>query len=230
MTGTKTTVEATPVDTKKSKGLPTWLIAIIGCFGCLTLVGIVMSIAGGVIFSKLGVNLLKKGIETKTGMSINTDAGKEGISFKDSETGTEVSIGEGKVPSDFPKDFPLYPGAKPVGNLAGTEKGETQKGFWIIFSTNDKATDVVSYFEKNLKSNGWVTENTMNLGEVTTIQVRKGTNVGTVTVSTDKEKKETSIMVTVNPSDEPVGQSTKKMAPPEEEVPADMQDTDQGSM
>jgi hypothetical protein len=229
MADTKTTTESAPTDVKKTKGLPGWLIAIIGCFGCLTLVGIVLSVAGGVIFSKLGVNLLQKGIAAKTGISLNTEEGKEGISFTDSKTGTEVNIGEGKIPTDFPKDFPLYPGAKAVGNLAGTGKGETQKGFWIIFSTTDAATKVVDYFTKNLKSNGWVTENTMNLGDVTTIQVKKGTSVGTVTVSTDKEKKETSIMVTVNPSDEAPSQSSKKMVPTET-MPTDEETTDQGSM
>ena len=34
------------------------------------------------------------------------------MTFTDSKTGAKVNVGGGSVPDAFPKDFPLYPGAK----------------------------------------------------------------------------------------------------------------------
>lgn len=184
---------------KTSKGLPTVVKVGIGCFIFLAIAGFGLSLAGKFLFSRFGLNTVKQGIEQKTGVSINTDKGKEGIVYKDPKTGAEVSIGQGKVPADFPKDFPLYTNATLAGNASGTQEGK--KGFWLIFTTKDSADTVVSFYEEKLKSSGWSTDETMSLGALTTLKVAKSGLVGTVTITSDEEKKETSIMVTLAPED-----------------------------
>lgn len=184
---------------KESKGLPTIAKVGIGCFIVLALMGFGLTLAGKFLFSRFGVNMVKKGIEQKTGVSINTDKGNEGIVYKDPKTGAEVSIGQGKVPADFPKDFPLYANATLAGNASGTQEGK--KGFWLIFTTKDSAEKIISFYESALKSSGWSTDETASFGALTTIKVAKNGLVGTVTITTDAEKKDSSIMVTLAPED-----------------------------
>lgn len=183
----------------ESKGLPTAAKVGIGCFIFLALVGIGLSTVGHFLFSRFGVNLMKKGIEQKTGVSIDMNKGGEGIVYKDKKTGAEVSIGQGKVPADFPKDFPLYANATLAGNASGMQEGK--KGYWLIFTSKDSADAVVSFYEDKLKSSGWSTDETMSLGALTTLKVAKNGLVGTVTITTDEAKKDTSIMVTLAAED-----------------------------
>ena len=181
------------------KGLPTAAKVGIGCFVVLALLGIGLSTVGHFLFSRFGVNMVKKGIEQQTGVSIDMKNGGEGMVYKDKKTGAEVSIGQGKVPADFPKDFPLYSNATIAGNIAGMQEGK--KGFWLIFTSKDPGDAVVSFYEDALKSSGWSTDETMSMGPLTTMKVAKDGLVGTVTVTTDDEKKETSIMVTLAAED-----------------------------
>ena len=181
--------------TKMSKGLPTIAKVGIGCFILLMLAGIGLAATGKFLFSRFGANMVKKGIEQKTGVSIDMEKGGEGFVYKDKKTGAEVSIGQGKVSADFPKDFPLYANATLAGNASGMQEGK--KGFWLIFTTKDSADTVVAFYEEKLKSAGWSTDETMSLGALTTLKVAKDGLVGTVTITTDTEKNDTSIMVTL---------------------------------
>jgi hypothetical protein len=170
--------ENTQKQTKK--GLPTIAIVGIGCVGILVLAGIIMTVAGKVIFSKFGAGLLQKGIESKTGVKMDLTGGKEGISFTDSKTGETVSIGEQKIPDNFPKDFPIYPGSKPAGTMSGSNTQKDSLGFWVVFSTDDSLEKVKAYYDKQLKSNGWTIENTMTIDKSATWGITKGDVTGSV--------------------------------------------------
>jgi hypothetical protein len=209
-----------PKTETKKKGMPTIAIVGIGCLGVLVLLGIAASVAGKLLFSKFGANLIKQGIEQKTGVSVNTETG--GMTFKDKESGAEINVGEAKIPADFPKDMPIYPGAKPAGTISGNDKTKG-KGYWLILTTADDMTKVDAYYAKNLPANGWTVDQTMDLGGVSTKKATKGQLVATVTVSADKDKKETSIMLTVTPTDEtPTPKAAvSSPAPTEEAAPTD---------
>jgi len=160
------------VEVKKSKPLPK--IAIVA----IVFVGILIVIS--VIFSKFGLNFMKKVDETKTGV--------------------EITVGEGKISSGFPKDFPLYPGAKVEGNISGAEN-QAGKGFWLIMSTTDTSDKVTAFYETNLPKNGWTVGNTMNIGPSSTWEVTKGDTTGTVMVASDDTTKGTSIVITLAPKE-----------------------------
>jgi hypothetical protein len=184
---------------KTSKPLPMGIKILIGCVGLLIVLGIIMGTVGTVIFSKFGLNFAKKAIETKTGVTL--DAEGKTMTIKDSKTGAEINIGEGKIPAGFPKDFPLYPGAKIEGNISGAEN-QAGKGFWLIMSTSDASDKVVAFYETNLPKNGWTVGNTMNIGSSSTWEVTKGDMTGNIIVGTDEEKEGTSIVITLAPKEE----------------------------
>jgi hypothetical protein len=184
-----------PVAKQTKKGLPTIAVVGIGCIGILVLAGIIMTIAGKVIFSKFGAGLLQKGIETKTGVKMDLTGGKEGVSFTDSKTGEKVSIGEQKIPDNFPKDFPIYPGAKPSGTMSGSNSQKDSIGFWVVFSTNDSVDKVKAYYEKEFKSKGWAIDNTMTINNSMTWTITKGDLAGTTVVGLGDN--DTGTMITV---------------------------------
>jgi len=192
----KTSTVAEPV--KKSKPLPMGIKILIGCVGLLVILGIILGTVGTVIFSKFGLNFAKKAIETKTGVSL--DAEGKTMTIKDSKTGAEINVGEGKIPTGFPKDFPLYPSAKIEGNISGVEN-KAGKGFWLIMSTVDTTDKVTAFYEINLPKNGWTVGNTMNIGPSSTWEVTKGDTAGNVIVATDDKTKGTSIVITLSPKE-----------------------------
>lgn len=155
---------------KKSKPLPKIAIVAIGCVGLLVVVSF--------IFSKFGLNFIKKTVETKTG--------------------AEINIGEGKIPAEFPKDFPLYPGVKVEGNITGTEN-QAGKGFWLIMTTADTTDKVTAFYQTQLPSNGWTVGSTMNIGPSSTWEVTKADMTATVIVATDEKTKGTRIVITLAP-------------------------------
>lgn len=185
------------------KGFPILAGVGIGCLVILVLAGISFAVAGKFITSKFGQNMvgqgIKKGIEMQTGVNVETD--ESGIvSFTDTKTGSEVVVGGGKIPDDFPKDFPLYPGAKPVGTASGTEGGG--KGFWLLLETNDNVASAVTYYGENLKAKGWTIDETMTFGDSSTYTVMKGNLNGTIVIApnTEADKKGmTTILVTLAP-------------------------------
>lgn len=194
------------------KGLPTIAVVGIGCFIFLALIGIGLAFAGKLLFSKFGMGLVKKGIEDKTGMSISTEKGNEGISFTDKESGTEININaDAKIPDNFPKDFPIYPGAKPSGSLSNTKE---DAGFLLVMTSTDEFKKVADYYTKNFPAKGWTIKNTMDLGDLVTIQAEKGDITGAATIAKEKDKKETTLMLSAGPKE-------KEPTPAPEEEPVE---------
>jgi hypothetical protein len=185
----------------KKKRLPAIAIVGIGCVGLLVLAGIAMTIAGKLIFSKLGVGLLQKGIESKTGVKVDVNNPQKGVSFTDPKTGESVSFGEQKIPDNFPKDFPVYPGSKPTGTLSGSNTQKDSTGFWVIFTSTDPLAKVAAYYGTQLKSNGWTIENTMNIDKTSSWTISKGLLAGTVMVGEGDNKTGTMITVMLGSKD-----------------------------
>ncbi|MFZ2025378.1 MAG: hypothetical protein WAV51_03790 [Microgenomates group bacterium] len=199
-TAAKKKTESVTSSPSKSKPLPVGIKIAIGCVGILVVIGILIGVAGQVIFSKIGLNFMKKGIEQKTGISMDTEG--KSMKIKDDKTGAEINFGtEGKIPADFPKDFPIYPGVKVEGNISGAENN-AGKGFWLILSTTDEAAKVTAYYEANLPKNGWEIGSTMNIGTSATWEISKGDMAGGLIVGEDEEKKGASIVITLAPKEE----------------------------
>jgi hypothetical protein len=205
-------------DEKKpeKKGTNPLLIVGIGCLVLLFVVGIVGSIAVKFFAKQIGVGFLQGIIQSKTGVKTNLgDIEKGKLSFTDEKTGAKVDVGSTTLPDTFPKDFPVYPGAKVTGVLSGSEKGKTT-GVWVTFTTSDSKDTVSAYYKANLKSNGWTEESTFSGGDTVTQTVSKGNLSGTVGITRASDAKETEIIVMLG-AEKP----TEAVSPVVTEAPAD---------
>ncbi len=174
-------------DTKKQTN-PLVFIGI-GCVVLLFLIGI-----GTTVFFKFFAKKAIEGvIESKTGIDVSgVEEGK--MTFTDEKTGAKVDIGSNKVPDTFPKDFPLYPGAKVTSSLSGNQQGKNN-GFWLTMSTSDSVDKVSDYYKSKFASGGWTVEGTFTASGTTTQTVSKATWNGSLAISSESDSKETQIVI-----------------------------------
>ncbi len=192
---TTETATASETQTKKSSSAPK--ILFIACGGCLVLLavaGIVLAIGGRVLFSKFGLNFMQKAVENKTGIKANlTDLEQGKLSITDKESGTTMDIGSGKIPDNFPKDFPIYPGAKVTSVLSGTNKAKN--GFWVTLETGDSLDKVAAFYKSELAKNGWEVSATYTTEETMTEAVTKGKLEGNLTINRSSSADKTEIVI-----------------------------------
>src|SRR5258708_5032452 len=173
----------------------------IGC-GCLLILivfAIIGAIFGGIIIRKL----ISGAIQQKTGVQVNVDNINQGkLTYTDPKTGAKLNIGENKIPDDFPKDFPVYPGSSVTSSLSGNQNGQGN-GFWLTLSTNDTADKVMAFYQENLKTNGWTTQTTTGAGIGTNWAVSKGTLTGYLTIDRPQNQNATSILIVLGANSSP---------------------------
>lgn len=174
----------------------------IGCLILIVVGGLLSVIVGKFFAKKISVGLLQTAIEQKTGVKTNLqDAEKGKMTFTDTKTGTKVDIGSGKLPDNFPKDFPLYPGAKVVSAMSGNESGKSNE-FWLTMSTGDSVDKVAAFYKTKLASGKWTISTTYTAGGTITQGVEKGQWSGSLSISEDTSTKETQIVIILNQQDE----------------------------
>lgn len=105
------------------------------------------------IAEKMSEKAAEAVIEAKTGEKVQIDQsdGKVRVQSKDGK-GTFV-VGENKVPDDFPKNVPVYPGAKVESAMAATG-GQGDSGFILTLSTPDAADKVAAFYKDAASKNG----------------------------------------------------------------------------
>lgn len=174
--------------TEKKQTSPVLYIAI-GCVALLFLIGVGMSI----FFKFFAKKAIEGVIENKTGINVS-DVEKGKMTFTDPKTGAKVDIGSGKVPDNFPKEFPLYPGAKVTSALSGAESGKSN-GFWLTMATPDSADKVTAFYKTQLATSGWTIEATYTAAGSTTETMSKSGWSGSLAISSDSGSKETQIVI-----------------------------------
>ena len=100
----------------------------------------------------------------------------------------EVEMASGELPTDFPKDFPIYPGAVVVAAMAMPGEGTI-----VSFRVGSEADEVFSFYGVEMQKRGWHIRNqddsTRNItaakeGQVAKVNVREvGPSVTEVGVS-----------------------------------------------
>lgn len=133
--------------------------------------------------------------EAKNGKIVIKEDGKEAVKIEangDGETGSlEINSGEGSVKigttaDKAPNWIPSYPGSAPAGTYSF--KGNDGESGGFHFNTNDKANDVLSFYDSELKKAGMQ------------VQTLKTDQAGTVSAEDSDKKK--SVIVTAAASDE----------------------------
>lgn len=173
----------------------------IGCVVLLFLGGI-----GSTIFVRFFAKKAIEGmIQNKTGVDVSqVENGK--MTITDSKTGSKVDIGSGKMPDNFPKDFPVYPGAKVGSAMTGAASGKSN-GFWLTMTTGDSVDQVTSFYKGEFAKNGWTVDSTFSSAGTNTESVSKSGWSGSLAVSSDSGSKETQIVIILGQdSPTPAGQ------------------------
>ena len=179
---------------KKKKTNPLVFVGI-GCLVLVVLIGLGSAIVGKFFASKIAGGMLGKIIESKTGVKTNIKDLEEGkMTFTDEKTGATVDVGSGKMPDNFPKDFPVYPGVKVTSSLSGGQQGEGG-GFWLTLSTGDSVDKVTAFYKTALASNGWTVEANYTANGTSTQAVKKGAMSGNVSVTREEDASETQIVI-----------------------------------
>ena len=152
---------------------------------------------------------------TPLALSAALVAGCGGGGGKKSVTVGDTKFETGSLPSGFPKDFPIYSGAKFKGAVSSTQQGE--KGFAATWETGDGIDKVKSYYSDQFggKSN-WAQDSATDTGAGAffTAHHKSDNKVALLTVTTQDGTTSIAVFAGENTSD--AGGST----PPDEKATA----------
>jgi len=125
---------------------------------------------GRVITRKAGDFLAGRVLSGITGGNVKVDESGGKATFENSEG--KVSFEEGgELPEGFPKDFPVYPGAKVVSSFTANTDGKD--GMSVVWETGDSVEAVSGFYKSNLVANGWKVSATFEQGDSTTTSFEK---------------------------------------------------------
>lgn len=97
------------------------------------------------------------------------------------------------IPSNFPSDFPIYPGAKIVSGKSGTSSSKNV--FLLNLETSEEIRKVTDFYEEKLPLLGWQIERN-NASELANfLFIKKGKESGLVSVFQEKDKKVTRVNI-----------------------------------
>jgi len=95
------------------------------------------------------------------------------------ETGLEAEIGEHvKVPADFPKDVPLYPGARATATMAAAGEGTL-----VTFDIEDAPEKVYDFYQEKLASDGWQIASSASMGGQWMIRALKDARAAHISIA-----------------------------------------------
>jgi hypothetical protein len=125
--------------------------------------------------------------------------------------GQEIKVSDSKsVPDSFPKDFPIYDGAKYQGGIETSSQGIS--GFYATWETGDSASKVTSFYTDKLKDGAWKVTSTVNSGDGAFTAVERkndATQTGFVSITNADGKTTIGIIVGKNLSGTPNAAQTE---------------------
>ncbi len=135
-----------------------------------------------------GLACTRRTYSTGDGSVTVEQKGKDASTMKfTGRDGKQVSIdmNAGAVPSDYPKDAPVYKNAKVIMAQSMSEKN----GRHLMLETADAAPKIVEFYKKELEANGWKTDASMDMGAMSMITANKGNRQIVVQVIGDNDKR-----------------------------------------
>lgn len=139
-------------------------------------------------------------------VDLENDSGQ--VTFKDNKTGGTAAFGEDvKLPDDFTKNLPIYPGSKISGVTTNKENGESA---WVMMATQDEVKKVAEWYGAQAKSAGWKEESNMTLDKLETRTYSKGNERLSFSANpSDEEKGGTTIIATWTMEDKAADDSSE---------------------
>ncbi len=127
-------------------------------------------------------------VEKATGVKVDKGSNKVTVTGKDGKQVTFAG-GDGKLPPDLPKDFPVYQGTPQGSGQAQAPDGET---YTFTVLTQDPVPTVYEWYKTQFSSKGWSIENsstaTVNQVSSGSLSAKKGKSEAMVTIGGDKSK------------------------------------------
>lgn len=112
--------------------------------------------------------------ERIAGGRIKVDGNGQNLSLQGTQG--DYSFDQGKVPENFPKDFPVYTKAKFIGSW--TAKGENGYGISVIWQTESSVAEAKNFYMNEFPKAGWQITNTFDADNSSTISFSKDTKSG----------------------------------------------------
>jgi hypothetical protein len=163
---------------------------------------------------------LKDTFEKATGIKLENGKNGEKVKFTNTKTGEIIEVNEGKIPVNFPKDFPLYPDAKPSGTAVGSDN-TMGKGFWLLLESSDLVDKISAFYDEQLEAKGWTIQESNVVGDGSAYKVKKEKLIGAIIISTDKKSLKTTILITLTPTNEQ-NPAPQEVAPDGAEPPEEL--------
>jgi hypothetical protein len=144
--------------------------------------------------------LVRKGVESATGVKVDEKSGAVTINGKNGGTAT---MQEGKLPDGLPTGFPVYAGTVKLGNKVQTAEGTS---FQMSIETPDDAKTVGDWYSEQLKGAGWTIEarNDANANgkSIMTLSAKNGDKMQTMVIAgenSDNTATTVNVTLTVKP-------------------------------
>jgi len=136
---------------------------------------------------KIGEAAVAGVIDKASGGKVSADVVNNQMVFKDNKTGDMMAYGEDvKFPDDFPKDMPIYAGAKAV---ALTISKQADKGTSVTLKIADDVQKVTSWYADQMKGAGFAEDSSMSAGGTEIRSYSKGSVTLSMTVASDSDSK-----------------------------------------
>lgn len=131
---------------------------------------------------------IEKAIEAQTGEKADIDVDKESMRIKTKDGEMTMTAGKSaKLPDNFPKDIPLYGGA------ALDMVMEVPQGYSISFATRDEVSKVSQWYLKEMSSQGWTKEASMDMGDQKMLMFKKDERGVNLVIAPDEEQTRVSL-------------------------------------
>ena len=104
---------------------------------------------------KITEQLIEKGLEKGIGENVDLNLDKGNFEIKGDEGSFSASD---KLPDDFPKDVPLYTGAKITSSITAKGTDDKSSSVTVSLTTKDSVDKVSAFYAAELKDNSWVVD------------------------------------------------------------------------
>ncbi len=144
-------------------------------------------------------NAAEKAVEKATGVEVDKNGNSVTVTGEDGTVKVEGGD-QASLPEEFPKDVPIYPGAKLVVSSSATADGKTT--FTAAYETEDDVKTVHGWYKKQLPKEGWTVQGETLTGTGTqstgAIMTNKGESQLTVAATRSQDNKKTTITLNVS--------------------------------
>jgi hypothetical protein len=188
---------AVPPRSGRSSGLPSWLPLVLLAVVPALLVALVVYVLAGNDNGGGG------------GGDSTAAAIVDGFIRLGPSSDAKVTTYQGKLPDDFPGEFSLYKGTKPLVSFAVQSSEDTN--YFVIFRTPDSPTKVYNYYLEQLDKDVWQIEVARSSDEFTGVRFNRPDNPdveGDVTIHRSDIGKDTAVYVSITDSSKKSGGSS----------------------